>query len=88
VCASKACALAVWVDPVIFPGGKPVMALPGEMPRSPVTIDSPVLVTVEAPRTAKGAALPRLTAWAWMAPAKARASPSWRRLGMMREQKG
>src|SRR3990170_1725497 len=38
---------------------KPVSAVPGLTPTSPVTRDGPVLVTVEAPRTAKVLAAPR-----------------------------
>jgi hypothetical protein len=36
-----------------IPKGKPVMAKPGQTPRSPLTMVEPVLVTVEPPRTAK-----------------------------------
>ena len=35
------------------PGGKPVTAVPGLTPRSPVMTLGPVFVTVEAPSTAK-----------------------------------
>jgi hypothetical protein len=42
------------------PGGKPVTVVPAKTPRSPVMVDEPVLVTVEAPRTAKLLALPRM----------------------------
>jgi hypothetical protein len=48
--------------PLTFPGGKPVIAVPGQMPRSPVTTVEPVFVTAEPPRTAKFAAVP--SAWA------------------------
>src|SRR5439155_596737 len=41
---------------------KPVIAVPGLTPRSPPTMVAPVLVTVEAPRTAKVLAAPRLPA--------------------------
>src|SRR5580658_461765 len=40
------------------PGEKPVTALPGLTPRSPVMTLEPVLVTVEAPSTAKLCAQP------------------------------
>src|SRR5712664_1484962 len=46
------------VPPVTVPGGKPVTAVPGLTPKSPVMIVGPVLVTVEAPRTAKLCAEP------------------------------
>jgi hypothetical protein len=46
------------VPPVTVPGGKPVTAVPGLTPKSPVMIVGPVLVTVEAPRTAKPCAEP------------------------------
>jgi len=46
------------VPPVTIPGGKPVTALPGETPRSPLILLTPVLVTVEPARTAKLAAVP------------------------------
>jgi hypothetical protein len=39
-------------------GGKPVTAVPGLTPRSPVITLGPVLVTVEAPSTAKLWAIP------------------------------
>ncbi len=42
----------------MIPGGKPVIEEPGQTPRSPLTTDEPVLVTVEPPRTAKLAAVP------------------------------
>lgn len=41
-----------------WPGGKPVTALPGLTPRSARIVLGPVLVTVEAPRTAKLDAAP------------------------------
>jgi hypothetical protein len=47
------------VPPVTVPGGKPVTAVPGLTPRSPVTAVKPVLVTVVPARTAKLAAVPR-----------------------------
>jgi hypothetical protein len=40
------------------PGGKPVIAVPGQTPKFPLTSDAPVLVTVEPPRTAKLPATP------------------------------
>jgi hypothetical protein len=39
--------------PSTRPGGNPVTAEPGETPRSPVTTEEPVFVTVEPPSTAK-----------------------------------
>jgi hypothetical protein len=48
--------------PMTVPGGKPVIALPGHTPRSPVTTVKPVFVTVEPPRTAKLVAVPRVGA--------------------------
>jgi hypothetical protein len=43
-----------------------VIAEPGLVPRSPVRLVLPVVVTVVPPKTAKVAAAPRLTtAWAW-----------------------
>ena len=38
---------------------EPVIEVPGERPRSPPRVVAPVLVTVEAPSTAKLPALPR-----------------------------
>src|SRR6266567_1028974 len=60
--SSWACAAigsARWVVPFTIPGGNPVTAVPGLKPRSPLTVLPPVLVTVEAARTAKLAAVPR-----------------------------
>src|SRR5687768_15825888 len=57
-CAAAAVASPAWIVPVTIPGGKPTTAFPGLTPRSPLTIVGPVLVTVDAPRTAKGPALP------------------------------
>jgi len=48
----------------MVPGGKPVTAVPGLTPRSPVIVLRPVLVTVEAPRTAKLCAEPSDGLWA------------------------
>lgn len=45
------------------PGPKPVTAVPGLTPRSPVTMVGPELVTVEPASTAKVAADPSGTAW-------------------------
>src|SRR5258708_39441669 len=54
-----------WMVPCTVPGGKPVTAVPGLTPRSPVTWEAPVLVTVDPARTAKLADDPRDTgAWA------------------------
>src|SRR6185503_14417970 len=57
--AWAAAASAAWIAPFTIPGGNPVTAVPGLNPRSPLTMVPPVLVTVEAPRTAKLAAAPR-----------------------------
>ncbi|WP_297499735.1 hypothetical protein [Pseudonocardia sp.] len=48
--------------PLTVPGGKPVIAVPGWTPRSPVTFDGPVLVTSEPASTAKLSAVPSGTA--------------------------
>src|SRR5664279_3733552 len=48
---------ACWV-PISCPGGKPVTAVPGLSPRSPLMVLGPVLVTVDPPSTAKLAAVP------------------------------
>src|ERR1035437_239405 len=55
--ASPACI----VPTSIIPGGKPTTAVPGLTPRFPLIWVTPVLVTVEAPRTAKVSAVPRVT---------------------------
>src|SRR5687768_2094307 len=63
------------------PGGKPVIAVPGATPTSPVTAVAPVLVTAAPPRTAKLPASPKGGAiWAraglptvWMNAAAAKA---------------
>jgi hypothetical protein len=53
--------------PLTIPGGNPVNAEPGLIPRFPFTTVAPVLVTVEPARTPKLAADPRLTGnWALM----------------------
>src|SRR5437867_6215676 len=53
-----------WIVPLTVPGGNPVTAVPGLSPRSPLTVVAPVLVTVEAARTANELAAPRATgAW-------------------------
>ena len=44
------------------PGGKPVIAVPGLTPTSPTMAVAPVLVTVDAPRTAKLCAVPSMVA--------------------------
>jgi hypothetical protein len=44
-----------------LPGGNPVIAVPGLTPRSPVRTVAPVFVTVDPPRTANDAAVPKLT---------------------------
>src|SRR5437899_4077015 len=78
VWAAIAAGLAALMVPVTSPGPsvrvpgptnglfaetlKPVIAVPGLTPRSPPTMVAPVLVTVEAPRTAKVLAAPRLPA--------------------------
>lgn len=49
------------VVPVHFPGGKPVMAVPGQVPQSPVMTVSPVLVRVEAAIAPKVLASPITT---------------------------
>src|ERR1041385_8795658 len=59
--AWAAAASAAWSVPLIIPGGNPVTAVPGLSPRSAPTVVPPVLVTVEAPRTAKLPAVPRAT---------------------------
>src|SRR5215210_7667959 len=60
--APEATASVAWmIPPDTTPGGKPVTALPGLTPRSPLTLDAPVLVTVAPARTAKLAAVPRPT---------------------------
>src|ERR1044071_1997425 len=57
-------ASAAWIVPLTVPGGNPVTAVPGLNPRSPLTVVAPVLVTVEAARTANVPADPRATgAW-------------------------
>ena len=43
----------------MVPGGRPVTAVPGLTPRSPAIMVGPVLVTVDAARTAKPCAAPR-----------------------------
>ena len=59
--------LPVYFVPVIVPGGKPTIAVPGETPMSPVTTVGPVFVIVVAATAAKPAALPSggVTAAAW-----------------------
>jgi hypothetical protein len=61
-CACTATASASCCVPsVITPGGKPVTDVPGLTPRSPETVDGPVLVTVEPAITANELAVPRPT---------------------------
>ena len=61
-CAPNAEASAVWVTPDDWiPGGKPVIAVPGERPMSPVITDEPVLVMALPANTAKVEAVPRFT---------------------------
>lgn len=78
--ASEATA-SVWctVPVACTPGGKPVIDVPGETPRSPEITVGPVLVTVEEARTAKLSATPRSMLCAapdGVAPAVIRASPA------------
>src|SRR5688572_17503940 len=61
-CAWAAAASAAWIVPLTV--GNPVTAVPGLNPRSPLIVVGPVLVTVEAARTANVLADPRATgAW-------------------------
>lgn len=60
-CAPAATGSAAWIVPFTFPGGKPVTAIPGLTPRSPLIVEEPVFVTVEPARTAKLSAVPRPT---------------------------
>ena len=46
---------------VTIPGGNPTTAVPGLTPRLPLTVVTPVLVTVVPARTANDAAVPRFT---------------------------
>src|ERR1700729_2902831 len=62
LCAWRATASAEWVAPFTRPGGKPLIAVPGLTPRSPVTVVGPVLVTDWPPRTAKLSTVPSGTA--------------------------
>jgi hypothetical protein len=50
-----------WIAPVKVPGGKPVTAVPGLTPRSPVRAVAPVPVSVEPARTTNAPAPPRAT---------------------------
>src|SRR6185369_3640226 len=65
-CAWEAAGSPAWIVPLTVPGGNPVTAVPGLNPRSPLTVEAPVLVTVEAARTANVLADPR-TIGAWPA---------------------
>src|SRR4030095_14780170 len=56
-CARAAAASAAWIVPLTV--GNPVTAVPGLNPRSPLIVVGPVLVTVEAARTANVEAAPR-----------------------------
>src|SRR5687767_13343607 len=56
-CAWAAAASAIWIVPLTV--GDPVTEVPGLNPRSPLIVVGPVLVTVEAPRTANVLADPR-----------------------------
>src|ERR1044071_5207305 len=68
--AWAAAASAIWIVP--FTVGDPVTEVPGLNPRSPLIVVAPVLVTVEAPRTANVLADPRPTgAWPPDVPAAA-----------------
>jgi len=69
--AAAAAEVPACMFPLSMPGGNPVIAVPGETPRSPLMIVIPVLVTVVAPRTPKVAADPRLSC-ALIRPGKAR----------------
>src|SRR5437867_1257994 len=60
-CAWAAAGSPAWIVPLTVPGGNPVTAVPGLSPRSPLTVVAPVLVTVEAARTANEPAAPRAT---------------------------
>ncbi len=60
--APAATASAAWITPLLtIPGGKPVTAVPGLTPTSPLMTEGPVLVTVDPARTAKLSAVPRPT---------------------------
>src|ERR1041385_1710006 len=58
-CAWAAVASAIWIVPLTV--GDPVTDVPGLNPRSPLIVVGPVLVTVEAARTANVLADPRAT---------------------------
>lgn len=59
--ACRATASAECCAPLTRPGGKPLMAVPGLTPISPVMTDGPVLVIDSPARTAKASAVPRGT---------------------------
>lgn len=60
--ACSAMASAAWIVPVMIPGGNPVTEVPGWTPKSPVmAVVAPVLVTSVPAKTAKDAAVRRLT---------------------------
>ena len=57
--ACTATASAVWIAPSTVPGGNPVTASAGAIPRSPVIVVGPVLVTAGVPaKTANDPAVP------------------------------
>src|SRR5688572_7643345 len=60
-CAWAPAGSPAWIVPLTVPGGKPVTAVPGLSPRSPLTVDAPVLVIVDAARTANVLAAPSET---------------------------
>jgi hypothetical protein len=91
---------SVWCTvPFTIPGGKPVIALPGLTPRSPLRMLGPVLVTVVPANTAKLLAVPRPTGATaapalgcvaisrMIAAASARNTPSQERLTVLRGQR-
>ncbi len=53
--AAAASGVLISSDPLMTPGGNPVMAVPGLNPTSPLIIEGPVLVIVEPAIIAKGA---------------------------------
>src|ERR1017187_8965236 len=59
-CAHIASASPACIVPFTIPGGNPVIERPGQTPKSPLMTLGPVLVTVEAPRTPKLAAVPKM----------------------------
>src|SRR5438270_2309008 len=67
--APQATASAAWMVPLTTPGGNPVMAGVGQVPRSPLRRVGPVLVTPAPASTAKLPAVPSGTG-AGAAPAR------------------